>query len=256
MTITAKLREKLIQEAKEEFFSKLDTAAVQALNQLEEANLDRARSEFAAHSCMTDASAKLDNGTKKFRLKDAKTGATRGIYNSKTEADLAHAKHPQKNSLVVEEFDPLAEEYVFEYHAKGSVNGKKFVIACDDAYDKKLIAKQNPHLTPDEVAAVHDHTESDEFLNGNDRTITTHNGITVRTHTQGGTHGDYSESSDKIKKLSEESVVPKSQIPAYKRKARGENELSLKDIEDEKNASPTTKEGMKNLQKKTGVDKE
>ena len=80
-----------------------------------------------------------------------------------------------------------------EYHAKGTVNGKKFVIATDDAYDARQIHSQNPHLSPDEAQAIQDHTETDEFVDGHQGHQSQHGAHHVQS-TSGGYHGDFSDS--------------------------------------------------------------
>jgi hypothetical protein len=54
-----------------------------------------------AHAAMSRTAPTID---KKFRLKDKKSGATRGVFGSHSDAMAAHAKHPQKSSLMVEDF--------------------------------------------------------------------------------------------------------------------------------------------------------
>lgn len=256
MSIVQKLTEGHLDEAKQDLFGRLNSAAISSIKTINEVSFDRQRSEFAAHASMARGPVQM-NPAKKYRLKDSKTGATRGIFDTKDAAVAAHQAHPEAKKLVVEEFDPATDPCVIlEYYAKGSVNGKPFRIATDDDYSKKQIASQNPHLEDAEVAALHAHTQSDDFTDGDESVTTFHDGMRVSTHSQGGYHGDLSDTQDKIKKMTESTLIPKSQIPAYVRKKRGEVELSLKDLENEKNASPTTKEGLKKRQEETGVTKD
>ena len=261
MTIVTKFINKQLDEAKQELLQRFNVASVQLI---QEGQFDRVRSEFSANLSLskpvTVAKPALDKD-KKYRLKDAKTGATRGIYSSRLAADDAHAKHPERKSLMVEAVDQLNESEVIpvvEYYAKGSVGGKPFAVATNDEYTEDMVKNQNPHLDANHIKALIKHIMSDEFDNGDEHT-SFNDGIRVSTHRNGGTYGDLDDSRKMIKSITEGIItvpnIPKSTIPAATRKERGEKPLDLKDLEDEKNSSPTTKEGMKNLQKNTGVAK-
>lgn len=57
-----------------------------------------------------------------------------------------------------------------------------------------------------------------------------------------------------LEELHEAVCAPKkSEVPAVMRKAKGEAPLTLGDLDKEQNESPTTKKGLDDLKKKTGV---
>lgn len=65
------------------------------------------RSEFAANVAMSSRpqirpEIKKIEKDGKVRLKSKKTGTTKGIFNSRREAELALANHPDRASLVIE----------------------------------------------------------------------------------------------------------------------------------------------------------
>jgi hypothetical protein len=49
---------------------------------------------------------------KMVRLKDKKTGSTKGIYKTRNDAMIAHAAHPNKSQLVIEDSDEIHERVV------------------------------------------------------------------------------------------------------------------------------------------------
>ena len=65
-------------------------------------------SEYSAHSELVKT-ASQDKEDKKFRLKDKKTGVTRGIFKTMAAAQSAHKAHPQRARLTVEEMEDLQE---------------------------------------------------------------------------------------------------------------------------------------------------
>jgi len=95
-----------------------------------------------------------------------------------------------------------------EYHMKGTVNGKPFAACCDDVYSPDEILAQNPHLSADEAKAVHEHTETDNFIDGYAGTEGLHGGHLVKISSNGGYQGDKTEMQNKISKLSEETEDP------------------------------------------------
>lgn len=90
-----------------------------------------------------------------------------------------------------------------EYHMAGTVNGKKFKANCDDVYNADDILAQNPHLSANEAKAIHDHTETDNFIDGYSGTEGLHGGHLVKITSNGGYFGDKTEMQNKIAKLSE-----------------------------------------------------
>lgn len=74
------------------------------------------------------------------------------------------------------------------YHAAGTVDGLPFSIHTGDVYSYKDAAKQNPHLTQSHIKAIVDHTETDEFVDGEKHTSKQH-GHTVKVTHNGG-HAD------------------------------------------------------------------
>lgn len=260
MAIVSKFLNKQLDEARAELQSRLTTESVKMLH---EGNFERARSEFSANLSLAKpvtVGKPAGDATKKYRLKDVKTGATRGIYTSRVAADAAHANHPERKNLMVEDVEALNESEqlpIVEYYAKGSVNGKPFAIATNDGYTKDMVASQNPHLDAAHIKALMKHINTDEFDNGEEHT-SFNDGMRVSTHTQGGTYGDLDASRNMIKSLTEGAYIPapkKSEVPAVFRKNKGEKKLDLDDLEDERTESPTTKEGMKKLQDKSGMSK-
>ena len=111
----------------------------------------------------------------------------------------ASSKFEEIKSALRRKYNILDEEsesvQLDEYHAKGTVNGKRFAIATDDAYDAAQIMSQNPHLSPDEARAIEAHTETDEFIDGNQGHSSQHGSHIVQS-TSGGYHGDFSDSQD------------------------------------------------------------
>lgn len=161
MTIVSKILNKKLDEAKQELINRLNSKAMEIV--------EGERSEYGANKhlqLVTIGKPAADKAAKKFRIKDIKTGVTRGIYDTHDAAKIAHGKAANSKSLMIEDFE-----------------GDDETFPLDEA----------------------------------------------------------------------ECAVPKSTIPAYKRKAAGQSELTLADLKKERDASPTTKEGMKKLQKDTGI---
>lgn len=124
------------------------------------------------------------------------------VKMSNGDHDAVHQDHihPTKAAAarVLESVDS-SSKIILEYSAKGTVDGKPFNIACNDGYDEKSVAAQNPHLKPHHVKAIVDHTESDAFMD--DQEAHTHqNGLEVHS-TSDGYQGDFDETKDQIKKM-------------------------------------------------------
>ena len=105
---------------------------------------------------------------------------------------------PQEEIANAEMQGQANKQNVQEYFVRGTVNGKKFQSVTDDAYSADQIKAQNPHLTDDEAKAVQNHTESDEFTNGDEYTSSNQNGHKVIVHTNGGYQGDVTHTLNKI----------------------------------------------------------
>lgn len=105
-----------------------------------------------------------------------------------------------KNGFLDESVESLQE-----YNAQGTVNGKKFKILTDDSYDTDDVHKQNPHLSREEAKAIVDHTETDEFVDG-DNHSSTQNGHKVTVNSNGGHFGEQGEFKKDFKKKVNESV--------------------------------------------------
>ena len=72
--------------------------------------LEESRSEYSANMSMGSGKAQ----DRKFRLK-TKSGSTRGIFSDKSSAMKAHAEHPDRKNLVVEEVVEEAEFSPFDW---------------------------------------------------------------------------------------------------------------------------------------------
>lgn len=94
-----------------------------------------------------------------------------------------------------------------EYHIKGRVNGKPFKALTDDVYAASQIKEQNPHLSDDEAKAIEAHTETDDFMDGNERTSSVQNGHNVSVHVNGGYSDEHSEFRDKMRSITNESFT-------------------------------------------------
>jgi hypothetical protein len=78
---------------------------------------------------------------------------------------------------------------LLEYHATGTVSGAKFHVKYADYPSNADIAKQNKHLSKDQVNAVGDHIEAhseDDFTG----TKSIQNGHKVHVTANGGYHDD------------------------------------------------------------------
>lgn len=53
-----------------------------------------------------------------------------------------------------------------QYSATGFVNGKPFVIVCEDVYSITQIQRDNPNLTLEECVVLEQETTSHAFTNG------------------------------------------------------------------------------------------
>lgn len=94
--------------------------------------------------------------------------------------------------------DMVKKDALKEYHVAGTVNDKPFKMVTDDVYNYQDAKEQNPHLSDDEAKAVVDHTETDDFINGDEDTESVQNGHTVKTHTNGGYAGERDEVRGKL----------------------------------------------------------
>lgn len=124
------------------------------------------RSEFSANNHMSS----MSQSDKKFRLIHKKTGSTRGIYNSHSEAMKAHGSHPMKSQLTVEEVDDEVEESMV-----ARVQGGRKMVSAEAAlrHAREIAHKRSPGSKPtmSDIAAAHRKLssgvkESDELEEG------------------------------------------------------------------------------------------
>jgi hypothetical protein len=88
---------------------------VEALGQLIQEGIDR--SEFGAHRDMERGSRDNQSGRglggdTKVRIKDKRTGATKGIYKTREDARAALEDHPEKRSLYIESINEGDEDFL------------------------------------------------------------------------------------------------------------------------------------------------
>ena len=108
------------------------------------------RSEFSANNHMSS----MTQSNKKFRLIHKKTGSTRGIYNSHSEAMKAHGSHPMKSQLTVEEVDGEVDESVV-----ARVQGGRKMVSAEAAlrHAREIAHARSPGSKPtmSDIAAAH-----------------------------------------------------------------------------------------------------
>jgi hypothetical protein len=208
------LQEKTKEDATKDIFSVLSARALDVLDEARETLSEVSKATLGSYIKKASVDAKFSGYKAGYNDADATAHAKGSMYKrmgAGTEAatyddNQAHkrlkavGKAVDKLAAKIKEgTDDSSSKMILEYSAKGTVDGKQFNIACNDAYDEASVAAQNPHLKLHHVKAIVDHTESDAFMD--DQEAHTHqNGLEVHSVSD-GYQGDFDETKDQIEKM-------------------------------------------------------